>query len=324
MTGDGDKKKYVIGIDLGGTNIKGALLDFDGHTLEKIRISTDGEKGVSVVIERILTVIGDLIKWSSVSKEAIAGIGIGVPGQIDYQEGKIIFAPNLGWHNIYIRDLIAKATGLPVYLDNDGNVAALGEMWSGAGKGYSDIIAVTIGTGIGGGIIINSRIHRGVSGSAGEIGHMIMQKDGPLCNCGKKGCLESLTAAPAILRMAKHAMASGLYTALKDYINLEAKDVFIAAESGDEIAQDIISQSAEYLGLAIANLMNILNPEIVIIGGGVARAGDILLKPIREKAMANSLEVAAKAVKIVPAHLGNDAGCIGAGALVLMEEEGLL
>lgn len=314
-----EKAKYIIGIDLGGTNIKGAFLDRDGHTLEKISITTNADKGAQVVIARILHVIDELIQWAEVDKSHIAGIGIGVPGQIDYDRGEVLFAPNLGWRNVFITDEIARATGLPVYLDNDGNVAALGEMWCGAGKGYSDIIALTIGTGIGGGIILRGKVLRGITGSAGEVGHMIMQENGPLCNCGKRGCLETLSSASAILRKARESIENSKKTSLVEYSQLEAKDIFKAAESGDQIALDIINESARWLGIAIANLINVLNPQLVVIGGGVARAGDILINPIRRVALENALEVAAKAVKIVPAQLGNDAGCIGAGALVTME-----
>lgn len=313
--------KYLIGIDLGGTNIKGALLDRDGHTLQKIRISTEADKGPQEVVSRIVQVIMELIQWGQVPNGDVAGVGIGVPGQIDYQEGKVVFAPNLNCHDLPIKAMLEEKTGLPVFLDNDGNVAALGEMWSGAGMGYKNIVAVTIGTGIGGGIIIDGRLLRGVSGSAGEIGHMIIKEDGPLCNCGKSGCLETMTAAPAILREARSAIRDGKKSLLADYEHLEAKDVFIAAGSGDLVAQEIINRSAYYLGIAIANLINLLNPEVVIIGGGVARAGDILIDPIRLTAMDNCLEVAGKAARIVPAQLGNDAGCIGAGALVLNYSE---
>lgn len=313
--------KYLIGIDLGGTNIKGALLDRDGHTLQKIRITTEADKGPQEVVTRIVHLIEELIQWGQVLKEDIAGIGIGVPGQIDYQSGKVVFAPNLNFHDLPIKSMLEEKTGLPVFLDNDGNVAALGEMWSGAGMGYKNIVAVTIGTGIGGGIIIDGHLLRGVSGSAGEIGHMIIKENGPRCNCGKSGCLETLTAAPAILREAHSAIKTGQKTILAEFEELEAKDVFVAAGSGDPIARGIINRSAFYIGLAIANLINLLNPEVVIIGGGVARAGDILIDPIRQTAMDNCLKVAGDAARIVPAQLGNDAGCIGAGALVLNYSE---
>lgn len=307
---------FVIGIDLGGTDIKGALLDLDGHTLEKIRVATDAKNGYQAVVARVLQVIEQLKQWSGIENKEISGVGIGIPGQIDYSQGKVLFAPNLDWHEVNIKQSIEQASGLPVFLDNDGNVAALGEMWSGAGKGYANIVMLTIGTGIGGGIIIDGQLLRGKSGSAGEIGHMIMLKNGPLCNCGQSGCLETLTAAPAILRQAREAMQSDRKTSLTDFAQLTAKDVFIAAERGDQVALQIIANSAYWLGIAIANLINVINPELVIIGGGVARAGDILIAPIRQIALAKALSVAAEAVKIVPAYLGNDAGCIGAGALV--------
>lgn len=306
---------YIIGIDLGGTYIKGALLNTAGHIIHKSQIPTEAHEGYQKVISRILQIISNLTAQGAMKPEELLGIGIGVPGQIAFSQGKVVFAPNLGWQDIYIRDIIAEATGVPVYLDNDGNVAALGEMWCGAGKGYSDIIAVTIGTGIGGGIIIDGRVVRGVSGSAGEIGHMIMLENGPLCNCGQRGCLEALCAAGAMVRQAKEAIEADKPTSLSAD-KLEVKDIFIAAEKGDHIANEIIDRSAYYLGIAIANTINLLNPEIVIIGGGVANAGDRLINPIRERAMASTLKEASAAVKILPAQLGNDAGSVGAGALV--------
>ncbi|MDN5293590.1 MAG: glucokinase [Eubacteriales bacterium] len=315
------KEKFVIGLDLGGTNIKGALLDMDGHTREKIRISTLAEQGAEKVVDRMAGVVEDLIQWGNLDKSQILGVGVGVPGQLDYRAGKVKFAPNLHWRDFPLREELVRRLGVPVFLENDGNVAALGEKWAGAAREARNVLAITIGTGIGGGILVDGRIYRGSGGSAAEVGHMIMDENGPLCNCGRRGCLETLTAAPAILRQAREAIAAGRKTSLAAQKELDAKDVFIAAERGDLVAREIIERVSHYLGLAIANLINVLNPDMVVIGGGVARAGDILINPIREKALAHSLEAAAEVVRIVPAHLGNDAGCIGAGALVFQELE---
>lgn len=309
-------EEYVIGIDLGGTNIKGALLDFQGKIIEKYEIATLANGGPEVVAGRIAQVAKILINNL---KGKIVGMGIGVPGQPDQSNGSVIFAPNLRWQHVPLIPMLKLSLDFPMFLENDGNAAALGERWCGGGRGAANMVAVTIGTGIGCGIIINGRLYRGSTGSAGEISHTVVLPDGPVCNCGKRGCLETLTAAPAMVRQARLAIEQGRATALAAVENLAAKDIFIAAANNDPVAQEIIQEMTHFLGLGLANLINTLNPELIVIGGGVARAGELLFNPLREKALAYSLEAAAQAVKIVPAQLGNDAGSIGAGAVVLQE-----
>ncbi len=310
------KAGYVLGIDLGGTNIKGALLDFQGSIIEKYEIATLANGGSEVVADRIVQVARILMKDR---RQEVVGMGIGVPGQPDQSNGSVIFAPNLRWRNVPLIPMLKAALDFPMYLENDGNAAALGEKWCGAGRTALNMVAITIGTGIGGGIIINGRLYRGASGSAGEIGHTVILPDGPQCNCGNRGCLETFTAAPALARQARLAIDMGRATSLAGLANPAAKDVFAAAAKGDAVALEIIQQMTYYLGLGIANLINMLNPDMVVIGGGVSRAGDLLFKPLRETVLANTLHAAARAVKIEPAQLGNDAGSIGAGAVALQE-----
>ncbi|TLM99922.1 ROK family glucokinase [bacterium] len=309
-------EKYVIGIDLGGTNIKGALLGFQGNIIEKYEIATLANAGPEVVANRIVQVAKILIKDLG---DRVAGLGIGVPGQPDQSTGSVIFAPNLRWRNVPLIPMLKPSLGFPMFLENDANAAALGEKWCGAGRDAVNMVAITIGTGIGGGVIINGRLYRGSSGSAGEIGHTVVLPDGPQCNCGNRGCLETLTAAPALLRQAQIAIDRGRTTSLATVENLAARDVFKAAENGDGVALEIIGEMTHYLSLGLANLINILNPDLIVVGGGVSRAGELLFRPLREKTLACALPSAAQAVKIVPAQLGNDAGSIGAGAVVLQE-----
>lgn len=309
-------ERYVIGIDLGGTNIKGALLDFQGKIIEKYEIATLANGGPEIVAGRIVQVAKILMSDLDVE---IAGMGVGVPGQPDQANGSVIFAPNLRWRNVPLIPMLKLSLDFPMFLENDGNAAALGEKWCGAGQAAVNMAAITIGTGIGCGIIINGRLYRGSTGSAGEISHTVVLPDGPQCNCGKRGCLETLTAAPALVRQARIAIDQGRATDLAAVENLGAKDIFTAAANNDAVALEIIQEMTHYLGLGLANLINTLNPDLIVIGGGVSRAGELLFKPLREKALAFSLEAAARAVKIVPAQLGNDAGSIGAGAVVLQE-----
>lgn len=309
-------ERHVIGIDLGGTNIKGALLDFQGKIIEKYEIATLANGGPEVVANRIVQVVKILMKDR---KGNIAGMGIGVPGQPDLSSGSVVFAPNLRWRNVPLIPMLKLSLDFPMFLENDGNAAALGEKWCGAGRDAVNMVAITIGTGIGCGIIINGRLYRGSIGCAGEIAHTVVLPDGPRCNCGKRGCLETLTAAPALVRQAQEAIDGGRTTSLAAVENLAAKDIFTAAADGDAVAREIIEEMTHYLGLGLANLINLLNPDMIAIGGGVSRAGELIMKPLREKSRAFALEAAAKVVEIVSAELGNDAGSIGAGAVALQE-----
>lgn len=309
--------ELIIGIDLGGTNIKGALLDDAGSILHKTQAATLANTGPEAVAGRISGLIGHLEALAAAENKKVAGVGIGVPGLPDAKTGTVVFAPNLHWHNVPLVEYLRRETALPVYLENDANVAALGEQWRGAGRGSVNMVMVTIGTGIGGGIILNGRLYIGTNGSAGEIGHTVIDPNGPLCSCGRKGCMETLTSATAMIRMAREAIDRGCDTELAKPENLEARDIVMAAQSGDVTASDIINTAAGYLGMGLGNLINIINPDTIVVGGGVSRAGETLFKPLREAARAWSLPAPGTVVKIVPAELGNDAGSIGAARLVL-------
>jgi len=208
---------------------------------------------------------------------------------------------------------------LPAFLENDANVAALGEQWRGAGQGSANMVMVTIGTGIGGGIVLDGRLYTGANGAAGELGHAVIEPGGPQCSCGRRGCLETLTSATAMVRMAREAMDRGVKTELSKEENLEARDIIMAARAGDRLALEIVEKAAYYLGIGLGNIINILNPDTIVIGGGVSRAGELLFEPLCRAARENCLESAGSIVRIVPAQLGNDAGFVGAAKLVLQE-----
>ena len=312
-------ERLIIGVDLGGTNIKGALLDAQGNIIAKEQTATQANAGPETVAGRMSEMIASL-EGLAVSKGTdLLGIGIGVPGQPDSHLGTVVYAPSLRWRNIPLVEYLRRATALPIFLENDANLAALGEQWRGAGRGSVNMVMITIGTGIGGGLILNGRLYSGITGTAGEIGHTIIDPNGPICSCGRRGCLETMTSATAMVRMAKEAIDLGEATELSRPENLDARDIIMAAQAGDKIADQIVKTSAYYLGLGLGNVINVFNPDAIVIGGGVSRAGEILFAPLRAYTRACSLESAAEAVKLVPAELGNDAGSIGAAALVLQK-----
>ncbi len=307
----------IIGIDIGGTNIKGALLDSGGNIIRKEQAATLANAGPEAVAARVTGLIGKLEATASADGKKVTAIGIGVPGQPDPKTGTVASAPNLHWRLVPLVEYLRRGTALPIYLENDANVAALGEQWRGAGRGSVNMVMITVGTGIGGGVILNGSLYSGTNGSAGEVGHMVIDPNGPQCSCGRRGCLETLTSATAMIRMAREAIDRGTKTELSKPENLEAKDIVMAAQAGDSVAQEIINFAAGYLGMGLGNIINLFNPDTIVVGGGVSKAGEILFDPLRRSAMEWSLEAPAKVVKIVPAELGNDAGCIGAVVLVL-------
>lgn len=304
-----------IGIDLGGTNIKAALITDEGNIVAKKKIPTMSDLGNEEVAKRISHLIIDLTELKEDGLKQIIGVGIGVPGQPNREEGKVILAPNLSWHNVPLTEML-KIPSLPVFLENDANLAALGEAWTGAGRDSQNLVMITIGTGIGAGIIINGDLYLGACGSAGELGHSIVDPNGPPCSCGRYGCLETFCSATAMVKNAKELLEKGKQSSLAENENLEARDIVEAARHGDSLALKVLETTANYLGIGLGNIINILNPDTIIIGGGVSEAGEILFNPLRDTALKCSLEVPGCAVNIVPARLGNDAGVIGAARLV--------
>ncbi|MFD0620748.1 ROK family glucokinase [Paenibacillus sp. GCM10027629] len=306
-----------VGVDLGGTAIKVGVCNEQGQLLHMYEGPTETEKGAETIIDNIVKYVHLVVEQSPFSWDQVGGVGAGLAGFMNLKEGIILHSPNLPFRDIPIRQILSDRLDKPVRVDNDANVAALGEAWSGAGAGIDNCVCYTLGTGVGGGIIINGSIYQGFAGVAGELGHMAVIPDleAIQCGCGKMGCLETVSSATGIIRMAKDAVERGDRTSLSTLEDMMAKDVFDAAKAGDEVATRIVNRAAFYLGKAMAAVAVVLNPERFIIGGGVSKAGDILFDEIREvfyKLTPDSLQ---KGIEIVPATLGNDAGVIGAAGL---------
>lgn len=314
-------KNYVIGIDLGGTKISGALADVDGTIISQYTIPTDAHEGEEKVLERIINVIKQVLNDSNKNSDEVKAIGIGSPGPLDAKKGIIITTPNLPFKNFNLIDPIKKEFNIPTYLDNDANAAAIGEYVFGSGVDTDNMVFVTVSTGIGGGAILNGRIFRGNTCNALEVGHMTLEKDGPRCNCGNYGCAEALASGTAIGKRGKEAVLQDRYTSLKNYYNVTAYEVFKEAANGDEVALEIRDTSLEYLGICVANIVTSFDPEVVIIGGGVSKNGDVIFNKVSEVVNKRCFKSMADSCRIVPAALGTDAGVIGAVALAIIESK---
>ena len=292
----------IIGIDLGGTKILTALADSEGRIISSVKIDTQASLGPEKVIANMIKSISLVVKQARVPLSRVSRVGIGAPGPI-LGQAIIVSPPNLpGWLHVNIKSVMQKKLKKKIYVENDANAAAFGEFCFGAGKGFKNLVYITLSTGIGGGIIINGKIYTGSIGTAGEIGHMVIDQKGPKCGCGNRGCLEALAAGPAIAKMAGQKNA------------LEAE---LAARRGNKRAQNAINTAAKYIGIGIANINNILNPDIFVIGGGVSNMGRILLDPVKSWAKKYSMEASRKSLIIVPAKLKNNAGVMGAIAVCL-------
>ncbi len=312
-------ENVYVGMDLGGTTIKVGLCSESGVLLHTYEGPTGVAEGPETVISNMADYVRRVVEESPYSWEQLAGVGAGVAGFTNVRDGIIVMAPNIGFKDVPIRAILEERLGKPVKIDNDANVAALGEAWSGAGAGIENCVCYTLGTGVGGGIIINGRIYQGFSGMAGEIGHIDVVPDleAIQCGCGKVGCLETVSSATGIIRMAKEAVERGERTFIADASEITAKTVFDAAKAGDEVALRIVKRAAFYLGKSMAAVAAVLNPQSFIIGGGVSKAGDILFDPIRETFAQLAPEPLQQGVQIVPATLGNNAGMIGAAGLLI-------
>lgn len=313
-------KKYSIGVDVGGTNIKIALVDKTGSIVYSDTVPTRAEMGYEYTINNMKKAISDLMTQTKVAKEDISGIGFGFPGQIDCDNGVVLLAPNIpGWVNVPIAKIIEKEFSIPVKVDNDVRCAALAELNYGAGKGAMNLVCITVGTGIGSGLIINGKIVRGAKNVAGEIGHIKLQMhDGPMCGCGDTGCLEAFASGPAIVAMAQEYISGGKSTKYRELANPDITPYIVAeaAKQGDVVAKRIFETIGEYIGIGLVSVINLLNPEKIVIGGGVADAGELLFAPIRRTIEQRAMPIQAKAVQVVHAELGNTAGVIGASLLI--------
>ena len=309
-----------IGIDVGGTNVKLALVSSEGKIIYSNSIPTHAEMGYEYTVNNIKEAIKDLIKETDSQTKDIQGIGFGFPGQVDYKSGIVRLAPNIpGWVDVPIAQKIEEEFGISTRVDNDVRCAALGELNFGAGKGCENLICITVGTGIGSGLIVNGKLVRGASNAAGEIGHIKLQMNGgPICGCGDTGCLEAFASGPAIVAMAEDYIKGGKSTKYRELANPEITPyiVYEAAKAGDPVARRIFTVIGEYIGIGLTSVINLLNPEKVIIGGGVAAAGEFLMDSIKETVKRRAMKIAGETVEIVPAQLGNTAGVIGASLLI--------
>lgn len=311
-----------IGIDVGGTNVKIALVDGEGKIIYSNSVPTYAQMGYEYTVNNIKQAIRDLMKETNTDAKEIEGIGFDFPGQVDYKTGVVKLAPNIpGWINVPIAQMIEEEFNIPTRIDNDVRCAALGELKFGAGKGCENFVCITVGTGIGSGLVINGQLVRGAANAAGEIGHIKLQMNGgPICGCGDTGCLEAFASGPSIVAMAQEYLKGGKSTKFREMAVADGEItpyiVAKAAEAGDPVAKRIFEIVGTYIGMGLVSVINLLNPEKVIIGGGVAAAGDLLLDPIRKTIKERAMVVAGNSVEIVPAELGNSAGVIGASMLV--------
>ncbi|MFB3895711.1 MAG: ROK family protein [bacterium] len=321
------KPQYLVGIDLGGTTIITVVTDTKGKVIGSIKCLSEVKEGVTAVINRITDMVYATLAKSKLSIDDIVSIGIGAPGPLSTKTGVIFDAPNLdGWVNVPLRDLVKKSfkNRIPVFLENDANAAAYGEFWVGSGKQVSNFIMLTLGTGIGGGIIIDKKLYRGPDDTAGELGHMSVFPNGPVCNCGNNGCLEAIASATGMVNRAVDALRLGRRSLIRelagnDLNQVTAKMIYQAVLKGDKLAKDIMQETGRYIGIAAASLVNIFNPEIIVFSGGLMNAGDYLLTPIREEVKRRAFPQPAKRVKIIKAALGEQAGAIGAAGIAYIE-----
>ena len=312
------ENKYVVGVDLGGTKIYTALVDLEGNIIKEKTVETLAHEGEQAVMGRIVDTINYVIDGTD--KDLIKSIGIGSPGPLDVKNGIIIENSNLPFKNFAIVKTIKEKYDLPTYLDNDANVATLGEFMFGAGKGTENMVFITASTGIGGGAVLNGKLFRGSTGNALEVGHMTVATEGPRCGCGNLGCAEALGSGTAIGKRAKEAVLSNVVTSLKNYENVTAKEVFKEAANGDRVAKNILNTSLTYLGIAVANTITNFDPEKVVVGGGVVNGGDIVIDTIRNVVEERCMAAFVENCTIEKAVLGGKAGVLGAAALAITEK----
>ncbi|MGI8387542.1 ROK family glucokinase [Robertmurraya sp. P23] len=313
--------RKLIGVDLGGTTVKLAILTLHGEVQQKWSIETDIQNDGKNIVPNIIESINHRLDLYGLSSHDFLGIGMGSPGAVNYREGTVIGAYNLGWKTLQpVKELIEAGTGIPFFIDNDANVAALGEHWKGAGEGGNNVVFITLGTGVGGGVILEGNLIHG-AGAAGEIGHMIVEPNGYLCTCGNRGCLETVASATGVVRLVrelsgKYAGQSKLKWLIDDGQEVTAKTVFDQAKAGDKLALIVVDKFYLYLGYACGTIANIVNPNAIVIGGGVSAAGEFLLKGVEKQFLKNTFPQIRISTKIKLAKLGNDAGVIGAASLV--------
>lgn len=316
-------RRWVVGVDIGGTNVLVGLVPVEGGRPSALRTRSTVDLGVpSAVVGQLAQMVRDVIAEGASAGDDVLGVGIGSPGPLDLAAGVVLDAFNLGWKDFPLRDQLAEVVGLPAILDNDANCATWGEYWLGAGRDVKNLVGVTLGTGIGGGIILDGKLVHGASASAGELGHMTIDFHGRRCKCGNYGCLEAYASGPNIAARAREGLAAGAQSALTALVGgelerLTAATVYEAILQGDEYAGEVMLETAKLLGAGLANIVNVLNPDMIVVVGGVTRAGDYLFKPLRSEVRRRAFRSAEQACRIVPGALPQTAGVIGAAGLFL-------
>jgi len=309
---------YYIGIDLGGTNIAAGIVDGNGTIIKKGSVPTGRSRASEEIVEDMCTLVKNLVSEAGIEEAEIHSIGIGSPGTPDRKNGIIIYNNNLGFRNVPIRKLIQKHFNLPVYLENDANCAAIAESVAGAAKDEPYAVVITIGTGIGGGVIIGNKLYTGFNGAGGELGHVVLHMNGEECTCGRKGCWEAYSSATALIRQTVRAAKDNPQSIINqlaegDLSRINAKTAFDGARTGDETAKQVVDQYIEMLAEGLANMINIFQPNVVVLGGGVSKEGENLLGPLREKLKSRTYcAEGVENTRLVAARMGNDAGIIGA------------
>lgn len=322
--------KYIVGVDLGGTNIKAALYDLHYQLLQELSIPSEAAGGPLHVLERIKGAVRMLVAKQSGDLSEVACMGCGITGFMDPQEGMSFHSPNFpNWRNIHVVNIMKETFDFPVYIDNDVRVNLYGEWWFGAGVGYKHLMLITLGTGLGSGVVSDGKVIYGTTASAGELGHLNMYADGPPCGCGNNGCLETYASATGIANTMKRELAAGRSSIIDkwtegDHSLITAKMISEAYDAGDELAIEVLRYTGEILGTGLANAINLFNPQLIVVGGGMAAAGDRLLGTVRETITRRALPLSAEACQLVTAQLAQQAGTIGAAAYAYRRMEGTL
>lgn len=308
-------EKMLAAVDLGGTKIFTVIADQKLNILARQRIKTPADQSAGILIKEMVQSVLDALQSVGAEKSDLEAVGVCAPGFFDWQDRILLDSPNLPYlNNVPLEKVIGEELQVPVVAENDANAAALGEARFGAGKGSKDVVFVTVSTGIGAGLVLDGKLYRGSRGFSGEIGHMAVKWDGPLCGCGRRGCLEAVSSGTAIARSAKEAVLAGektILTALAEKKEISAKDIFAAAAAKDPVAEKIVEEATHYLGIGFVNTVNMLNPAVLVVGGGVAEAGEALLAPLRQIIADHAVSHIAKTVALRKAELGTEAGAIG-------------
>ncbi|MBI1987023.1 MAG: ROK family protein [Nitrospinae bacterium] len=325
--GKEEERVRAVGVDLGGTNIRAILVDRQGTILWRERGPTDAHLGPETVIDNIVSLVSHVLERKGVARELIEGVGVGTPGPLNPHTGVVYGAPNLpGWEQIPLKERLEERLELSIQVENDANVAAWGEYRFGAGRGAQSLVCITLGTGLGGGIILGGEIWRGSAYMAGEIGHMIIERDGPSCNCGNRGCLEAFVSAASLrVRVREKLKDGGVASAIRPLVEqgeeVAPERLYQEAVKGDRFCREILREAGERLGIGLINVIHILNPEVIVLTGGLMGAREILLETALKEVEAKAFPWAALRTRIVPGELGDDAGPLGAAALLFAKHQ---